>query len=731
MQRKTCLAFVFLSMRVVRLFITFTFCLLCLAWIGINSFDVLQRGQSISPQNIFSAEDQEIWILNRFDRPSSDLPFKLGSFHQKVLQAAKNLYTFQIDRIYFSKGKTHFLLEGNQMWTNENIESWCSSVDEKVRLEENWLGHKEWGPYRISQDQNFLYFESTENTRRKIESDFTFDKLADFSVIDLATKTQSDYYLREDVNVLYSKKPSSKKTISTINDRENFAAYLPESIDKLVLYAKDYFSAVDPDFKAGWMKSWTNTGVAFVEFQGEQFILTDFLSSNGPERILTKNFEQSALDRANKSFMSSKQLCGAWSRETEKKYHYQIIDNHIIICKNPVSLEQYAAAIIQGATVANNSQKSKRLYASLPTEIHQRIWTEDKGKTIALFEGKEIISEKFERYQSNENKGSQQVYRLALDGILKGHVAWDNSNKHWLYSDKLSSRFYATDTILSTKSHQRILGQPQAVTWEEDAGLLISDGEKIDLARPDGSSWEGFPRKPPSDIYTAPIAFANSGELDLVFGNKEGELWFLHQRKWIRLRTDLRSPKQELIRWTSAGKTFIGWADERTWVMVDADARKVYRSYEVPSNAVIARGPNEISHFSLTNKKIKRISQKGEAESLNIQRDILRLISTEHGVIALHESGALLLDETGFMIGEWSMENTNEIDFAATKIHQGELFACFLNTVSNRVLLFRYIERIEVSQACDKQPSFYINEDKELKLVLPYQQYLTIVPVLN
>lgn len=661
------------------------FLVLSLGWIVYFSLETMGISNTYDPSQLFGINDASLLIVNRQDE------IKPGSIKEIEGSPCEILYNDLNDssftKAYISLGQPHLLLIRKSGWSGNEIETLFKSLQVKNLIESD--GSFEVGEFqgRYSKQGLYMHKEGVEFEKGQ-SSVFEYDKKASAAIIDFKAKDQvTDIYLRDNDRYDYISKTDAIENWRQVADEELFSSFVSGNVRSYHFYERDYYKSIDSIYTSGPMYNWLNSGFVLVSTSSGNAIVSDYILGQDPILNLRDVEQNDTLNRFTIQLTSNFPGKG-------KSYYIDYLEDLIIISENKAVVDQLLADHKLGKTISSNEGLRVKLYEHLPHMVSERYIDGDNSYSKAYYNGHILIARTnpsdaevtvSERKNFTMNIGAQVKDFEVLNG--DGNVvAADRSNKLTLFlkgikewsKDLPSEIEHLQVTDIYANGNQQICAQTYNQVF-----LYDTHGKNIGA----------YPIKLDYEI-TSEVSFyrwKNSGYF--VFGTSDGKAHIYDsQGREIRVIDAGLIINRAVDTWSSQGRLFLGFANDNTFHMYDADKRRMHRKFDLGGRMLTGKVPNEIFQFGYQNGALVRVDQKGTKSTLQSypQGKILMVKDeNKNPVIVLKSLNEIkLINNDGLEIGSVKLPFNEVAGVDLTYTDNGKTILSVIDGLENNVYLY-------------------------------------------
>lgn len=581
-----------------------------LGWIGYVGLDILNDNNNFSANTFFGEKDGKILIVNRLNEynPNQLTEFSTNPFNEVLTLLDQD----KTNSVYISEQLPHILILNNENWSTKKIETLLNNFEGQFQSSRNEFSK---GTIKGRFYKNNLYMSldkifSSENTEP-----FRYDKKASAAIIKFTTDSKiesiTDIYFNNNGKVNFITHNENIEQGNQVQDEVIFSRILSGKIGDYHFLERDFATTIDPVIANGPMNSWMLNGFVTLTYNGKTALVSDYILGQDPILILND------LNQTTDQQIFSNPLTETFPNKG-KKYYAKYLEDLVVFSEDELTCDNIIADFKLGNTISLNANAKTRIYGNLPKSVSERFVNSTQRFTKAVYRGKILQTQlgKGETTTISNNKqplsmncgfdiqdfvliGNNQIIALGKKGEL---AAFSNGKISW--KKQLNT---------PSKSNLSIIDLHE----NGENFILINTTSQIHLFDISGKEVSGFP-----------IELENDASNDVKFYRWKGRSYFLiasqknrvmhfdaKGRELNSIKTEVPITRQIDV-WASLKTLYAGFSDGKSFYMYDLDHSKNYRNFNVGSNSVAVKIPNELIQFSIDNGTLTRYDQKGVATKL-------------------------------------------------------------------------------------------------------------------
>lgn len=493
----------------------FVISLVSIIWIVYIGYDLLDRRDNISPQNIFGSKDGEVLIINRSEEVDLDqLNFKIHPEMKSIMEkiiASPNHH----ERLYISKKRGIVIIEMPNLWNKNSMETYFGSKNipfhikdaKEFSLENGIIGRYQ---------RNFLLI-STKYIKYNKENLAwpIWDNKASATIISLNKPLLStDIYFKADGTVFYQTKYNHDINSIKIDDQDIFGEVLPNKLMNYHFYEKNFAVSIDILQKESPLFKWSETGFVRFDYNGKACIISDFKTGQDPLLVLNEQTSNPEIaEYKTKQNIKNIRLTNTFPNNTNTGFYLMYVADKVVISENLEACEQIVADYQLGKTIALSANAKAAIFDKLPRKVSERSVSGKISYTQSAYKNILVKTQISKRQGGDEIEIApvvdvkEQNWSIPVDGEIlqmKGRGSyqylWTNHNQLIALSGKKK--------IWKTDLDGAIIGEPQLVDVSENGPkqILFNTPTSIYLIDQNGNNHEGFPIKTTASM-TNPVSF--------------------------------------------------------------------------------------------------------------------------------------------------------------------------------------------------------------------------------
>lgn len=655
-----------------------------LGWICYSAYDILRGQNNFTPEAIFGKEDESILIINR---PKE---FQLSSIEEFSSFPVHQLFTSLVDSLYsvcyISLRRDHLLIQNEKGWNSTEISRVLGGVTIQ-KIDGNSFainGYK--GRYHL----NYLHITKNEMSTTAIEELFVFDKQASAAIISINKENKisqtKDIYFKE--NGISNFVTNNEKFVNgkKRSDEEIFSGVLSKNIDSYHFFERDYLAQFDSVFANGPMFQWIDAGFVEVTVNGQQAIVSDYISGQDPLWVLNERTNSS--DTSWYKIPLTKSFSGKG-----KRYKVEYLEDFVVISTSEELCKLLISDYKLGQTIALSEMARNKFYAQLPKMVSERSIDDKTSFAKSVYKGK-LMESYVTKGVPVQKETKSTSFSISVGGDIHDfHAFREKGNVVALTVDGELKKFTSGKLDWTKKLNGKLKSSIQIIDLHAngETQILVNTADEIYLFNLNGEVISGFP-----------VKLEESATNNVKFYRWKERSYFLIGLGTKVLQLDAKGRELNIIKskvnvsetitvWASQKKLFAGFTNGTEFNMVDLENYKLHREFVIPSNAVAIKIPNEIFYYGIKNGKLIKVDQKGVEFAIDSSLPS-RLFGIEDGnksTIAIqHPGGINLLNINGLAYAEIKIPFNEIEDVCVHLTDSGKTYVGVIDGLENNVYLY-------------------------------------------
>ncbi len=583
-----------------------------LSWIGYVGFDILNVKSNFSASNVFSKEDGRVLIVNRPEEVRFELinDFQNAPFFNLAKELNKNDY----ETAFVSFNRSQILLKRNDNWTEENISSLLSNTATKIIF--NGASF-DFGELKGEYFKSNLYLFQGKFTKNKLVSiDLTFDKKSSASIIEISdeskVKSVADvYFMREETEdgeiIRFKTIDASVHQGKKIKDEVLFSPVVTKNFSSYHFFERDYFSSKDTIFANGPMSKWMQNGFVQVVYKGKKAIISDYIGGQDPLLVLNDLIQSQDENKFSIPLTSS-------FPSNEKEYFVKYLADFVVISQSEMTCNQLIADYKLGKTIALSSKMIEHVYGKLPQSVSERFVSEESSYSRSVFQ-KYILQTQFEGAVLIAEVEKKETTSVNCEFDIKDFISLRKDGEVFALSKTNEVSFIQNGQLKWKKAlNEKTFGNIQVIDLysNKELFLLVNTEDKIHLINQKGEYSSGFPITLETEATNNVKFYRWKGKSYFIVAMKDNQVsLFDGEGRELNVFKSEQPITKRIDVWASQNKLFAGFSNSTHFEMFSLEKNKSHRVFDLPTEMISAKIPNELIQFGIENDFLIKIDQKG------------------------------------------------------------------------------------------------------------------------
>lgn len=364
-----------------------------LFWIFFVGSNLLDDSKEYSPAYFFGKADQRILIVNRLnDIELDEIDFNPTIETQALFDALKEASSpFKV--LILSEKQNQLMIERKDKWTKEKVVTYFK----KAHLGLNFNSSSEFsmGNFKGVFHNSILYLgqDNVQLSSSNKVNWMQYDKKSSATLISFKKKMFStiDIYYKGKNSVEYVSENSNNLKGRMVQDIDLFSSVLPSGITNYHFYEKSFKSNFDAVYAKGPLHYWVESGLVEFEYEGDQVIISDFISGKNPLDILYENSDSSEMNQNETSgFFKNSKLSSSFPNNRKEGFYAYEMDNFIVLSPSKSACEKILDSFKKSKTL---NSKPTDFFGILPAKVSERCITDSFIYSNSLYGNKLLRTE--------------------------------------------------------------------------------------------------------------------------------------------------------------------------------------------------------------------------------------------------------------------------------------------------------------------------------------------------
>ena len=684
-----------------------------LGWIGFVSIDLIDRNETLSPENLFGKEDQKIMIINHLD--------EIAVIDSFIHITKQNLVNYTILKPYISKGsaiylsekRSHFLIESPVEWTIQMLNKLLiSSGDKIISSSSKSIKSKR---FTIEFHMNRAYFYSDKLNTSLKENWLSIDKKSSAAIIDFSKNSikKTEYYLTKGNQFAYKARTTSHLKCNQINDKELFSSILPLSFINYHFYEKEYFKTIDPVFAKSIFSKWMDKGFVSIYYKGSLVLVSDYKIGQNPIQNLEEltNTEGNTINDI--GFFKGIKLSKNYP--FENGFYIFNLNDAVVISASKTACEDILALNKIGKTLATEQNLLREIYGDMPRDVTERYSYSSKKYTKSIYNNQLFETHLLKKTENTSADTTRTIstqipsISMAVQGQIVDFKVLDGKGNVAVITNQNQFYYFSGGHLSWKKAISGTMFKEIVFSKELDAFVLTSD-KAIHLIGKNGvelaKNTDDLSDKP---AIQAGNAFTVKGQIQLIYPSKNGNLIVLNaQGKQAFRIKGLNDCTHPLLTWKSANKQLVAVQNEQQVKLIAIDKKQQLRTIPVSTKAIAQVVNNELLIFNVETNNLSIINQKGGIMNKSALLNGQLFVSdgpTELTMSILQNSTIQGITIDGANTNRLNSQ-ISSIDWVSSSNQNGKQIYAVVDGLDNNVVIYNkkgeicFKEQIEGSKKC-------------------------------
>jgi hypothetical protein len=676
--------------------------IISIAWITYVGFDLLDRSDKITPQNIFDSRDGEILIVNRTkELDLNQLDFKIQS-EFKVWMDTLLATPFPNERIFVSRKRPLIVVELPVIWSETVANKYFKSKNitlSKVNEDEFTIGNG----IKVRFQRNFLLISKSEiePTEESLEWPL-WDKKATVSIIQLNQPLLStDVYFKTDGTVSYQTKYSKNINSKKVDDQDLFAEVLPNKLKNYHFYEKKFalssevISAESPLFK------WAESGYVSFEYQGKKCIVSDYLSGQDPFVVISEEMSNAdTMTNASTRQYRKIQLTKSFPSNVSKGFYMMYLADKVVISESKETCQAIVADYELGKTVALTENIKNAIYQKLPKKVSERFISGNIAFAQSAYQNILIKTQIFRLMVEEQELEEVEIpkemsWSQTIDGRVIQFLGRGNQQYIWTSAGKLVS---ISNKQLRWKINVEgtLISDPQFIEWQGNVAnvILFNTDSKIYLINESGQNIAGFPFQVDNNATNGATFFKSKNGGNLVVMDEREQLLHIDSRgKLINsLKMKVGNVKNPVDVFMQKGNLIAVVAGSAKTQTVNLQKHKIVKAHEsMPQDRISVSSENGPNYFAVQNGSLKKMDYTGKETVLanypNAKQ--FRLIEGKNfSYLAFISYNKIhVLNQQGVKLFQFDIPFKELASYDVITLQNGKTFVAMIDAIENNLFV--------------------------------------------
>ncbi len=597
--------------------------IISIAWIGYVAGDLVDKKTSFAPISVFGKEDGKILVINRKSEFNAEqIPFKSIPKNNEVLNS---ILPNMSDKhtVFISANRKNLLIQWNQNWTGSTIRNLFRNSHLKTK--KTGMHSYEISGYEVEQYKNILYFHEPGLHTTLVESWDKFDKKSSASLIDLTNESPitTDVYFKESGKIQFSSKNIKEVSGKHMNDKNLFSEVLPINISNYHFFEKNYAAGTDEDFRKSPMLNWVDKGFVCFEFKGKKVLLSDYKTGQNPINILNDYYKKET-ENEEHAFFKNTMLCSDFKKSATNGFFLYIQNDYVIICEDMAICEDIVTQNKIGRTLATDSDAIYTIYGGLPSLVSERYVESVSNKfSRTIYKSKILesrISSNLETPSKIAGVSGIETLTMNVDMVIKDFISFNGKGNCVVLTATGELIYFSNGKNTWIKNlNSKSIGK---ITFIEQYELiLVTCKNSIHLMDRNGKYTFGGPIELGGKNASQPATYYKwKNKMYFAYPDEAGNIIVFDSRRRLYsvINSNLSAIAAPVDVWVSQNKLFYGIRNKIAFKMFDAERKREFRSFPLPTESQSLVQEDELLLFSHENGNLIYYDQKGNKNEFDI-----------------------------------------------------------------------------------------------------------------
>lgn len=596
--------------------------IISIAWITYVGFDLLDRSDKITPQNIFDSRDGEILIVNRSKELNLDqLDFQIQTEFKRWMDTLL-VSPFPNERIFVSRKRALILIELPAIWSETIVNNYFKSKNVALtKLSENefLVGNG----IKVRFQRNFLLISKSdiEPTDETLEWPL-WDKKSTASIIQLNQPLLStDIYFKPDGTVSYQTKFRENINSKKVDDQDLFSEVLPNKLKNYHFYEKKFALSSEIISEKSPLYKWAESGFVQFEYQGAKCIVSDYVSGQDPFVVISEEMSNAdTTTNASTRQYRKIQLTKSFPSNLNSGFYMMYLADKIVIAEKKETCQAIVADYELGKTVALTENIKNAIYQKLPKKVSERFISGKTAFAQSAYQNIMIKTQIFRLMVENQVEEiveipKEQSWSQTIDGRIIQFLGRGNQQYIWTSAGKLIA---ISNKQLRWKINIEgtLISDPAFIAWQGNVPnvILFNTDSKIYLINESGQNMAGFPFQIENNATNGVSFFKSKGVSNLLVMNESEQLLHIDSRGRLinSLKMKVGIVKNPVDVFSQKGNVIAVVSGSEKTQTVNLQKHKVVKTHQtIVQDRVSVNTEGGPNYFSVQNGSLRQIDYTG------------------------------------------------------------------------------------------------------------------------
>jgi hypothetical protein len=315
-------------------------------------------------------------------------------------------------------------------------------------------------------------------------------------------------------------------------------------------------------------------------------------------------------------------LTSDFPKDPAAGFYIYTLNDFVVISEDQSICEDIITRNKLGNTLVTDHYAVTNLYSELPSRVSERIInkTEKYSRTVYKTKILETCVTLKQNEFAEESIAEKETLTMNVDANIKDFISFEGKGNAVVLTATNELIYYSNGKQTWMKNlNSKTVG---TITYiEQYQFILITSSNSLHLLDRKGTYILGGPINLGGNH---PIQEATQYEwknkLYLVYPDKNGNIIVYNSKGKLHnnINNSMPDVSAPIDVWVSQNRLFYGIRNNSTFKMIDADRKKEYRSFPLPSEAESVAKGTEILLFTHEDSKLIYMDQKGLKHDLNM-----------------------------------------------------------------------------------------------------------------
>lgn len=666
-----------------------------LAWILFIGYDLLDKKDQISPQNIFGRNDGAIIIINRPNETQAENSH--FEINENVQVLAENLLknVFPNERLYFSEKRSIVIIEIPRIWNEKLIQDYLKLKQIPFSIKEGkiLLNSK----FSLRFKKNYLLFSTLNNlvVRQDIEWP-TWDNKASASIIYLSNPLNStNIYFKSNGTISYQTKYGKLQKTTRVDDYDLFAQYLPSKLKEYHFYEKEFALNSKIIQKESQFNQWLDGGFVSFTYENTSCIVSDYNKSIDPFQLLRSDKESN--DLLSNHFTNVK-ITSTFPSSLQQGFYLGKLGDKVILSEKKEVLERIVADYQLGNTLALDGKVVNSIFNKMPKKVSERLALAHDFFSLSSYKNLLI------KTKLNSNFSSESL-AIPKDPILTKNTSFSSTqiSNYFLGNGAIVFSIGKSNELIAISNKKQfwrinlegeIIGNAQLIDMNDNGKqqVLVATSQKLYVLNSlTGTPINQFPVQ--VNAQNEASFYRWNGVANFIVVSASNELVQINQNGRIVKKIKLKSNKvKDAVNVFRKGRTLtaIVVGDTKTQE-IDLDRSSNLRSnLNLPQTVLSLKNDQGFIYFYNSEEGFVSTNTQGVKKSYAaVKSHVMKKITrgNEQFVAFLNKNQIQMLDKNGLVFKTIPLKISDADDFDIISLKNGKTYIAVLEGIENEIYI--------------------------------------------